>query len=457
MANIMNGRYVLADPSSGLTVFSLDGGKLNMFGHCTKIKAAHCTSYPQIDDEPVELVAKNSIKEKLLTGIAIAAVLAGVAIAVAVTGGAALAPLACALGGAAIGVSVVTVGTVASDSETGYNRSWEEYLEDLMIGGCIGFAAGASVYNIIAAGASMSLADAAFIKKIIPPIIIESGIIAGISGCGQKDKEIPVIDFTDLTGSADKEQDEEGLYLEQTNESDSIDESDITEDGLTEDETESSLTENPDYIVELEEDQRRLLVFPKTGEEITVSRGVDASPRYQQANVFTRDAWSREYTTDDYSEDKLTSEQGLFWRRIKYAMENYEYNDTDNDLLIFHLGGKYQDVFAGAMVNGYADIGDIVEVTLDDGNFFYFLILDVKNITHKKDELADNKQCQCEWGHGYMLSEKTVQLNPCEFMSTGKCRVRSAQDAPSGGFLKMRRVEKAETVAHIKIGEYTGN
>ena len=56
-------------------------------------------------------MAKNSIKEKLLTGIAIAAVLAGVAIAVAVTGGAALAPLACALGGAAIGVSVVTVGS----------------------------------------------------------------------------------------------------------------------------------------------------------------------------------------------------------------------------------------------------------------------------------------------------------------------------------------------------------
>ncbi len=450
MANIMNGRYVLAEPSSGLTVFSLDGGELNMFGSCTKIKATHCTSYPQIDDEPVELATKSSIKEKLLTGIAIAAVLAGVAIAVAVTGGAALAPLACALGGAAIGVSVVTVGTVASDSETGYNRSWEEYLEDLMIGGCIGFAAGASVYNIIAAGASMSLADAAFIKKIIPPIIIESGIIAGISGCGQKDKEIPVIDFTDLTGSADKEQDEEGLYLEQTNESDSIDESDITEDGLTEDETESSLTENPDYIVELEEDQRRLLVFPKTGEEITVSRGVDASPRYQQAKVAAEDSWSREYSIKG-CEEIFPNE--LCLRRLKYAVKNYECNETEEDLLIFHLGGKYQDVFAGAMVNGYADIGDIVEVTLDDGNFFNFLILDVKYTDHTKEELAE-KQCQCEWGHGYMLSETTVQLNPCEFITAGNYIVDNAKNAPSGGFLVGRRAVQAEIVAHIEIKDY---
>ena len=32
MADIINGRYALADPNSGVTVFSLEGGEINMFG-----------------------------------------------------------------------------------------------------------------------------------------------------------------------------------------------------------------------------------------------------------------------------------------------------------------------------------------------------------------------------------------------------------------------------------------
>lgn len=151
MANIVNGRYALADPSSGLTMLSLEGGELNMFGSYTRIRTTHKESYPVIDDEPTELAVKNNVIGQLITGLAIAAVLAGVAIAVVVTGDAALAPLACALGGAAIGVGAVAIGTAINDSETGYNRSWREYWGGLITGGCIGFMAGASVYGIIAA------------------------------------------------------------------------------------------------------------------------------------------------------------------------------------------------------------------------------------------------------------------------------------------------------------------
>ncbi len=151
MANIVNGRYALADPSSGLTMLSLEGGELNMFGSYTRIRTTHKESYPVIDDEPTELAVKNNVIGQLITGLAIAAVLAGVAIAVVVTGGAALAPLACALGGAAIGVGAVAIGTAINDSETGYNRSWGEYWGGLITGGYIGFMAGAAVYGIIAA------------------------------------------------------------------------------------------------------------------------------------------------------------------------------------------------------------------------------------------------------------------------------------------------------------------
>lgn len=41
MTNIVNGRYALADPSSGLTMLSLEGGELNMFGSCTRIRTTH--------------------------------------------------------------------------------------------------------------------------------------------------------------------------------------------------------------------------------------------------------------------------------------------------------------------------------------------------------------------------------------------------------------------------------
>ncbi len=90
-------------------------------------------------------------------------------------------------------------------------------------------------------------------------------------------------------------------------------------------------------------------------------------------------------------------------------------------------------------------------MTLDDGNYFYFLILDVKYTSHSASELAKNNQCQCEWGHGYMLSEDTVQLQVCEFITGGNCPVSSAIHAKSGAFLKERRVVEAQIIDHILI------
>ncbi len=193
MTNIVNGRYALADPSSGLTMLSLEGGELNMFGSCTRIRTTHKESYPVIHDEPTELAIKNNVIGQLITGLAIAAVLAGVAIAVVVTGGAALAPLACALGGAAIGVGAVAIGTAINDSETGYNRSWGEYWGGLITGGCVGFMAGASVYGIIAAvpaaataagvQASMMLGTSTFTAIVVPNIMTIGGYsLAAASG-----------------------------------------------------------------------------------------------------------------------------------------------------------------------------------------------------------------------------------------------------------------------------------
>ncbi len=156
MAEIHSGRYALAVPGSGLTVVSMEGGAVNMFGSCTRIKTAQRESYPAIDDEPAVLQAEDSIKEKLLTEGAVLAALAGVAAAVEVTEGAALAPSVCALGGVAIGAGAAAAGTRVSGSQTGYDRIREADPGNQMTGGGTGYAAGASVYGLSAAVPAMS-------------------------------------------------------------------------------------------------------------------------------------------------------------------------------------------------------------------------------------------------------------------------------------------------------------
>ncbi|MDE6056348.1 MAG: hypothetical protein K2G55_21895, partial [Lachnospiraceae bacterium] len=135
------------------------------------------------------LKVENGIKEKLLTGSAASAALAGAA--VAVTGAEALAPLACALGGIAIGIGAAAVGMAVSDSQTGYNGRWEEYLENLMTGGGAGYMAGASVYGLIAAlpavltiagtQAGMMPGNSNFTADVVPDITVAAGYGSAIT------------------------------------------------------------------------------------------------------------------------------------------------------------------------------------------------------------------------------------------------------------------------------------
>lgn len=57
---------------------------------------------------------------------------------------------------------------------------------------------------------------------------------------------------------------------------------------------------------------------------------------------------------------------------MNYAIEHYDYNAGEQDLLQFNLEGYDEPVFAGAMIDGYANVGDIVYVTLDNGEGFFY-------------------------------------------------------------------------------------
>ena len=209
-------------------------------------------------------------------------------------------------------------------------------------------------------------------------------------------------------------------------------------------------TEKEGVTETIKDYKENVLIFPKPGEKITISRGIDLPQ--EQGVVFTRNTWTREYSVNGCNK-KYAGQPCC--KRLNFAIENYESNYADDDLLMFSFEGYDKPVYAGAMVEGFADIGDIVEIILDNGDSFNFLILDVKSTKHTSKELAPNNQCQCEWGHGYVINEEnnTVQLSICEFITAGSCDVSNVQNTKSGAFLKGRSVEKAQIKDHIYIGE----
>lgn len=45
-----NGKYSLVEPGSGVTVFSMEGGEINLFGSYTNIITTGIDTYPPIND-----------------------------------------------------------------------------------------------------------------------------------------------------------------------------------------------------------------------------------------------------------------------------------------------------------------------------------------------------------------------------------------------------------------------
>ena len=196
-----------------------------------------------------------------------------------------------------------------------------------------------------------------------------------------------------------------------------------------------------------EEYNGNTMVLPEPGSTVIVSPGVDLEDR--EMEVASTNSWSIEYSINGCN---VGFPGSLAAKRLNYAVNNYPCNSNDYDLLQFSLDNYDQPVFAGAMVDGFANIGDIVKVSLDDGTYFYFLILDTKCTTHTSAELV-NGQVQCEYGHGYVVSGDKVQLNICEFIMAKQPddTVNSAMNAQSGGFLRGRYVTEAVVVDHIYI------
>jgi len=191
----------------------------------------------------------------------------------------------------------------------------------------------------------------------------------------------------------------------------------------------------------------QVMSTPAPGTKITVSVGTD-KPNIQ-AEVTKTNCWTIEYSIAGCHK---AYPNATCTKRLDSACEKFSYNKGQNDLLQFDVPGLGK-CFAGAMVEGFGNIGDIAEITLDDGTKFNFMLLDAKSTKHKSSELSPNNQCQNQWGHGYMLSNNSkVQLSICEFItSQSESGKSSAKNYPSGSFLDGRYVASAKIVGHANI------
>lgn len=196
------------------------------------------------------------------------------------------------------------------------------------------------------------------------------------------------------------------------------------------------------------DDYSKTLYIPKEGEVVEISRGTDYNPSRQMATVYSTQSWSVEYTVPGCNA-KFPPSGFRSTRALNYVVENYETNRGESDILKVQIP-EYGECFAGAMVAGFGEIGDIVKVKLNDGQEFQMLLVDTKCIEHEAKDLAPI-QCQNYWGHGYMIDDDTVQLCVCEFVDAGDERAHSsAKFYPSGqDLLTGNSVESAEIIGHI--------
>lgn len=153
MSDFMCGRYAMTEPGGGLTVLSMDGGEIDLFGAYTSIKTTATDFFSDIGDSLTEKAVEHTAVIQFALGALVTAVFAGLAIAAvsaatAATGGLALVALGAAAGcaGTALGTGLYTAGMFAHDTITGYNRSNDKYIEGLIKAGAYGFSTGLGVY-----------------------------------------------------------------------------------------------------------------------------------------------------------------------------------------------------------------------------------------------------------------------------------------------------------------------
>lgn len=229
MCVVKSGKYSLVEPGSGVTVFSMEGGQINLFGSYTNIITTGVDTYPPIDDNLTSKKVEDKTQQMLDEGLAksfLLTLLGGVAIAAAPF----ISIAAVGLGVAVLGVMCVTAGfkskeytvdTVRSDRISGHDTDWEDFRKGFNNSAWEGAKSGAQAFKYVLDGLS---AIQGFIGGFMGPL--SPGEV--LAGAGGEIVPVPEIIVNDAGMSAlfsvslpdgpfgkKKEQEEkEGVYVE---------------------------------------------------------------------------------------------------------------------------------------------------------------------------------------------------------------------------------------------------
>lgn len=207
----------------------------------------------------------------------------------------------------------------------------------------------------------------------------------------------------------------------------------------------------------IDDDYSKKIIMPNSGDKIEVSLGVDHNPPRQSAVVADEDTWSIEYTIKNAN--SLYPPDGYrCTRALNHVLKEYNTNKGEDDNVLIADIGSYGPCYVGAMVAGFGNIGDVVQVTLDDGTKFNMVLCDTKDIHHEEKELKPESedgqwQCQNYWGHGYMTTDQSkVQMCACEFVAAGDVDKGSAKNYSNAkSLLNHRHVVEAEIIGSVDM------
>ncbi len=156
------------------------------------------------------------------------------------------------------------------------------------------------------------------------------------------------------------------------------------------------------------------------------------------------DSYSMEFTlakAADYS--KILS-------RINALEALAESSNKGADGNLYTVNKNGQSYYVGAIVDGFAQPGCAYKVTLNTGQTFNMVAVDVKSL-HDTKGSGGNGQVDTSYGHGYLVNGgQSVQMNICEFLdastSTKSCMDYSATNYLNAPMTKGTYVTQVESL-----------
>ncbi len=155
----------------------------------------------------------------------------------------------------------------------------------------------------------------------------------------------------------------------------------------------------------------KIMYYPKPGEDLFNAREINTDKTYKVKRS-THDYFSKE------SSYYYTISAWPTLRRRLNVLDAGLINKDANEPLKYRTASG-ETYYVGAMIDGFAKPGDVIETKFASGESIKMIIVDVKSL-HDATGSGSKSQIDCSYGHGSINASKTeINLCACEFFTGG--------------------------------------